>query len=157
MRNFRVTSEAVYYNSRHIELGYVESMAILEWICLKIKQFQKTCIFMNSHMYTYLWNYIGKHDPINIRKHHCKQLNIPWRITNKGLNHETEIKKATPVGSTALMLQLFKLEKFSRTRYVYCLCISNSHIDISNSHMFINTPNYISMLSMNHLNIVFAT
>ena len=60
----------------------------------------------------------------------------------KHLNNETEINKATPGGSTALTNP-----GSPKLRYVYCLCISNSHL-------FINATNYISILSMNHLNIV---
>jgi len=39
---------------------------------------------------------------------------------------------------------------FKILRYVYCLCISNSH-------MFINIINYISMLSINHFKHCFVT
>ena len=80
---------------------------------------------------------------LRIIKHHTKD------FTNKSFNHGTE-DKATHVGSTALVSMILLMEKISRIRYVYCLCISNSY-------MFINTTNHISMLSINHFKHCFAT
>ena len=80
---------------------------------------------------------------LRIIKHHTED------FTNKSFNHGTE-DKATHVGSTALVFIFLLMEEISRIRYVYCLCISNSH-------MFINTTNHISMLSMNHFKHYFAT
>jgi len=67
----------------------------------------------------------------------------------KNLDRETE-NKATLVGSTALVI-MFLLNKENIKNQVRLLPV---YFKFS---MFINATNYISILSMNHLSIVFAT